>query len=33
MRREMRAIFNGVVLVGCVVLLASSVASAQLTKI
>lgn len=33
MRREMRAIFNGVVLVGCVVLLVSSVASAQLTKI
>jgi len=33
MRREMKAIFNGVLLVGCVVLLASSVASAQLTKI
>lgn len=33
MRREMRAIFNGVVLVGCVVLLAGSVASAQITQI
>jgi hypothetical protein len=29
----MKVIFNGVLLVGCVVLLASSVASAQLTKI